>query len=289
MSVATIQTAHVNGQELAWLEQGEGPVVLCLHGFPDTAHTWSLLMPELAAAGFRAVALFMRGYPPSAPSPDGSYTALELGHDVLGLLDALDVPQADIVAHDWGVTAAYAAAHTEPGRVRRLVTSAIPHLRAVKPSLDFLRRSSHFLTLPLPGAPGRIRRDPAGYLKRLIAHWSPGWQVSDEELAPILRAWSEPGAIEAALGYYRSLVTGGLTARGRQSQRLLTRRTSVPTLAFAGAMDGALNARAFEATPEAFTGPYRYVVLDDAGHFLHRERAERFNREVLSYLGGEVV
>src|SRR5919112_1132686 len=94
---------HANGIEFGYLEAGEGPLVLLLHGFPDDAHTWSAQMDGLAGAGYRAVAPFMRGYPPTGPAPDGRYDAEVLGADVAGLVEALgDGSPAFVVGHDWG-------------------------------------------------------------------------------------------------------------------------------------------------------------------------------------------
>src|ERR1700731_2541707 len=92
------------------LEMGEGPLVLCLHGFPDTAHSFRHQMPALADAGFHVVAPFMRGNAPSGPAPDGRYDVGALGEDAINLIDALGASDAIIFGHDWGAVASYEAA-----------------------------------------------------------------------------------------------------------------------------------------------------------------------------------
>src|SRR3954469_14203928 len=97
---------EVGGVDLAYLEAGEGPLALCLHGFPDTAHTWRHLLPELAGAGFRAVAPFLRGYAPTEVPADGRYQTGALAADAIALHEALGGgSDAVIVGHDWGAMA----------------------------------------------------------------------------------------------------------------------------------------------------------------------------------------
>src|SRR5580765_2003658 len=99
-----------NGVEFAYLHCGSGPLALCLHGFPDSAHTWRHLMPMLAEAGFHAVAPFMRGYAPTAVPADGRYQTGVLGLDAIALHEALGGGQPGVViGHDWGATATYSA------------------------------------------------------------------------------------------------------------------------------------------------------------------------------------
>ncbi|MGV3757986.1 MAG: alpha/beta fold hydrolase, partial [Actinomycetota bacterium] len=126
------QTTTVHDVELAHLELGEGPLALCLHGFPDSAWTWRHLLPALAEAGYRAVAPFLRGYAPSAVPADGRYQTAALGLDACALHEALGGgDDAVIIGHDWGAMATYVAASHEPDRWRRVVAMAVPPAAAV--------------------------------------------------------------------------------------------------------------------------------------------------------------
>lgn len=153
---ATIGTIDANGLRFATLEWGKtGPLVVCFHGFPDTAYTWDVLGPALAEAGYRVVAPFLRGYAPTAlPSTDTD--SRTLGQDVLGILAALTDGPVRVVGHDWGAEAVYAAMGLDASRIARAATIAIPHRAAVPftPSLVWALR--HFATLRLPGAERRF-------------------------------------------------------------------------------------------------------------------------------------
>src|SRR5262245_26717623 len=129
-----MQTVTANGLKFAYLEQGSGPLVLLLHGFPDTAHTWEHVLPKLAQAGYRAVAPFTRGYHPTELSPDNKYDTDTLASDAIALVDALGGAPAILVGHDWGASAAYGAVGMAPDKFRLLVTLAVPHPRGLKPT-----------------------------------------------------------------------------------------------------------------------------------------------------------
>jgi hypothetical protein len=117
-----------NGIHLHVTELGEGPAILFVHGFPDTAYTWRKQMQALAAAGFRAIAPDMRGYGgSSAPADPTLYTPFQTVGDLVGLLDALQVPEAIIVGHDWGANVAWNAAMMRPDRFKAVFCLAVPY------------------------------------------------------------------------------------------------------------------------------------------------------------------
>ena len=133
MSPAVADPIHfvdANGLKFPYLEEGSGPLVLMLHGFPDTAHTWDDLRPRIAARGYRAVSPFMRGYHPSA-IPDRDPDQETLARDPLRLIEALGARDAIIIGHDWGASAAYGAAALGPDRVKKLFVIGIPHSAAL--------------------------------------------------------------------------------------------------------------------------------------------------------------
>ena len=123
----TTRQLTANGVDFTLLEIGTGPLALCLHGFPDSAHSWRYLLPELAAAGYRAVAPFMRGYAPTSVAPDGMYQTGALSADANALHEALGADEnAVIIGHDWGAPSVYGAAASEPRRWKRVVGMAVP-------------------------------------------------------------------------------------------------------------------------------------------------------------------
>src|ERR1700683_2632356 len=203
------RTVRANDLEFALLEAGSGPLALCLHGFPDTAHTWEHLLPALAGAGFHAVPPFMRGYAPTAIPADGAYQIGALVADAVALHQVLGGDaDAVLIGHDWGAETAYGAAAFAPDRWRRLVTLAVPPaaLDAVLFS-DYEQLKRLFYTFmfrdPNGFADAVVARDGMAFLDRLWADWSPGFPAS-EHLARVKESLREPANLAAAIGYYRA-------------------------------------------------------------------------------------
>ena len=276
---------------LQYLAAGDGPLVLCLHGFPDHAPTFRPLLESLAAAGFRAVAPFMRGYAPSTVEA-ASYETAALAGDVVGLIDALggDGAAASVVGHDWGGVAAQHAAVLAPERIDRLVTIAIPHAaafaRALRGDPDQLRRSWYeFLFLAEGFAERVVAQDGFAFIDRLVAEWSPGGALASEEWEAVKRTLAGPGVLTAALGYYRAAFMADrrdpalADAAARWAEPV-----TVPTLAIVGADDGCIAASVSADQAERFTGGYRREVVAGAGHWPHRESPEVVTPLILEWL-----
>jgi pimeloyl-ACP methyl ester carboxylesterase len=271
-----VERVEANGVDYAFFAEGEGPLVLLLHGFPDTAHTWDDVRPVLARAGYRAVSPFLRGYHPTGLAPDGRYDGETLGRDVLGLVSALGEDRAILVGHDWGALAVYVAAGIAPERVRLLVTLAIPHPIAIPRSAGVLYRGRHFLRLKLPGGVSALRRRDFALVDSLVRRWSSAWTVPDDATAPVKACFAHPESAEAAVEYYRQT--------GLRLPAPLHRRLDVPTVCFAGETDGVLlDLEIYERARARFDGPYE-VIRMPGGHFLHREHPERFARELRAAL-----
>ena len=265
---------RANGIDFACLAEGEGPLVVLVHGFPDTAHTWDRVLPALAAAGYRAVAPFTRGYAPTSIPGDGVYDTGTLGQDILGLIEALGESRAVVVGHDWGASAAYSAAALGPERVRLLVTVAIPHPASIVPTPRLLWGMRHFLAFRRKKAPDRVRRNDFAMVDRLVKRWSPGWDVPAGETDAVKESFRQPGVVEAALGYYRAV--------GRRLPDSHRKKIEVPTVCFAGETD-VVKPSAYPRAARRFTGAYEVVTMP-GGHFMHRQDPERFNRELVRVL-----
>jgi len=270
-----VDTVPANGLRFAYLSEGTGPLVLLLHGFPDTAHTWDRTLREVAAAGFRAVAPFMRGYAPSEIPADGDYDVDTLGRDVLALIEALGERHAIVVGHDWGAAAAYSAASLDPDRLRMLVTVAIPHPRALKPTPWLLWKQRHFLVLRRANAGARVRENNFAYVDELWHRWSPAWKaIPASETAAVKQAFAEPGRAEAAAAYYSFV-----SIRPPASYRA---QIKVPAVAFAGEHD-VIDSRAYEKARHCFDASYEVVIVP-GGHFMHREHPDAFVPELVRVL-----
>ena len=278
------RSVQANGVEFAVLEAGQGPLVLCLHGFPDTAWSFVPVLQRLAGAGYRAVAPFMRGYPPGAIPADGDYRVITLGRDAVALIEALGAPSAFLVGHDWGAAASYAAAALAPGRIEKMVTAAVPHLQRFlfQPTVRQLVRSRYMAYFQLRGLPEkRIVADDFKWLRELIRTWSPGWNFSEEDFAPLKNAFSDPARLAAALAYYRAMPRG---LSERESRKLLYAPTRVPTRVIRGADDGCIGPEMFDKQEKYFSAGYDLVTLQGAGHFMQCEQPDAFARAVLEFI-----
>src|SRR4051794_34947609 len=198
--------------DIAILEAGDpkAPLALCLHGFPDTAYTWRHLLPELADAGYHAVAPFMRGYAPTAVPADGAYQPGALVADATALHDALGADgDAVLIGHDWGAMAAYGTAAFGPDRWRRLVTLAVPPPAAlVNGFLSFpqLKRSFYIFLFQTALAEGAVMADDFAFLEGLWRDWTIASYDMSVDVRFVKESLAKPENVMAAIGYYRSML-----------------------------------------------------------------------------------
>jgi len=274
------------------LEEGDGPLVLCLHGFPDHARSFRHQLPALAAAGYRAVAPAMRGYAPTGSAPDGRYQTVALAEDVVALIAALGYDDAIVFGHDWGALAAYGAALAAPGRVRKLVTAAVPYgpqvTGAFLTSYEQQRRSWYMFFFQTPFADVALAHDDFAFLEHLWRDWSPGWRFPAEEMAALKETFRQPGVAEAALGYYRATFDPSRQdpALAALQGRIMIEPIEVPGLMLHGANDGCMGADLVEGMAAFFPRGLRVEIVPGTGHFLHQEDPERINALVLDFLRG---
>jgi pimeloyl-ACP methyl ester carboxylesterase len=296
-------TVRANGLRFGLLEAGSGPLALCLHGFPDTAHTWRHLLPALAGAGFHAVAPFMRGYAPTAVPADGAYQLGALIADAVALHEALGGGgDAVLIGHDWGAEAAYGAAAHAPGRWRRLVTLGVPPA-SLDPILfsdyEQLKRFFYIFLFrdPLGFADALVASDQMSFLDRLWQDWSPGYDAG-EDLARVKESLRQPANLGAAIGYYRAAgaagdsggssgATGGpaeIAGRYAAEQQAAGRQAPQPTLYLHGAADGCIRADLARGAERLLAPSSRMAVIENAGHFLHLEKPGEVNEHILAWL-----
>ena len=281
-------TIEANGIRFAFLEAGRGPLVLLLHGFPDNPWTWSHQIPALVEAGYRVVAPWMRGYAPTQVPADGRYDAEALGTDVAELIRTLGGGSAYVVGHDWGTVAAYTAMALFPETIKRAVMIAGGHpttLTKVFGSPSVMHHIFHFYLFQVRGF-GEIalQLNDFALVDYLWHHWSPGHQ-DPEQIARAKATLSTPGTVEAALGYYRALAT--LRETHPQTAARMRDAGSVPTLAVFGVNDPPHVLS--EGEESSFSAEYRRVIVEGAGHFVHRERPEELTRLVLDWLAADVA
>jgi pimeloyl-ACP methyl ester carboxylesterase len=283
------RTVSANGTRFHVAEAGDGPLVLLLHGFPEFWWAWRHQLASLPAAGFRAVAVDLRGYGGSDKPPRG-YDLVTAAADAAGLVRALGEANAVVVGHDWGGLIAWTLAAYYPKVVRRLGVVSMAHPLRLRASvftnpLGQGRRSTYALGFQLPVLPERrLLRDGAARVGQLLETWSaPGWP-DPQTTAVYERAMRIPSVAHSALEYHRWLARSGVRPDGLRYARHMRAAIGAPTLHLHGAVDECVLPRTARGSGRYVEGPYRWRVLDGAGHYPHEERPDAFDRELLGWL-----
>jgi len=284
------RTIEANGLEFAYLTEGpeDGPLALCLHGFPDTAHTWRHLLPELASAGYRAVAPFLRGYAPTGVPADGRYQIGALVRDANALHEALGGDaDAVIVGHDWGALATYGAVAHQPDRWRRAVTAAVAPTGSIGMSLltyAQLRRSWYMFFFLSPLAEIALPLDDYSFIDGLWRDWSPGYDGA-WDVARVKESIGDPARIVAAIGTYRALYDVSLQVPElADEQAAALQPTPKPTLYLHGRDDGCMLVSSIGSPLDFMAEGSQMEIVDGTGHFLHLERPEVVNGCIVGFL-----
>lgn len=279
-----------NGIDFEVLTCGSGPLALCLHGFPDTAHTWRHLLPELARAGFRAVAPFMRGYAPTSIAPNGAYQTAALASDANALHDALGADgRAVIIGHDWGAPATYGAAILEPTRWSKVVGMSVPPWNtfgnAFLTNHDQIQRSWYMFFFQHPLSDHIVSSNDMAFIDRLWSQWSPGFDGSDDA-RHVKTSLADPANLAAALGYYRATLGQGYRdpALADAQTALQTETPTQPVLYLHGATDGCIGVELAHDARDRKPDNAEVTIIDGAGHFLQLEQPGRVNRAILNWV-----
>jgi len=267
---------------------GEGPVVLCLHGFPDNVDSFRHQLPVLAAQGYRAISLALRGYEPASIPKDGDYTLESIATDVIAVLDQLEADPVHLIGHDWGAAIAYVVAAAAPERFKSLITMAVPHAgRFARDGLRIpkqLRLSWYMGFFNIPWVSDWVvSRQRYAFIRKLWRDWSPGWQPESGVLERVIDTLAQPGVRGAALGYYRAALSlRALLVSAAEAHYSVP----VPTLALTGELDGCIDSQVFERlmVPVDFPAGMTCRRVVDAGHFLHQEQPAAVNALILEWL-----
>jgi pimeloyl-ACP methyl ester carboxylesterase len=272
-------TIEVGDLEFAATVAGpaDGPVVLLLHGFPQTSRCWRHQIPALAEAGYRVIAPDQRGYSPGA-RPD-AVTDYAIGHlmaDALAFIDWAGADRAHIVGHDWGATVAWQVAARHGERLRSVTPISVPHPLAYTaalhdPASDQGDRSWYFEWFTSPEAEGQFLADDAAQLRAVYTATG----LSEHEADAYVAELGTPEALGAALNWYRASGIELLDGLGP---------VTVPTMHIWSTDDPALGPEGAYATGDHVDGPYRFEVLEGVGHWIPELAPEACTALLLDHL-----
>lgn len=276
---------EVNGVRLHYVLAGEGPLVVLLHGFPEFWYSWRHQVAALAEAGFCAVAPDMRGYNLSEKPPRVSdYRAEHLSDDVAALIEGLGYESAALAGHDWGGAVAWATAMRHPARIKSLIVCNAPHpeafFRDLKRKPSQLLRSSYMLFFQIPWLSEAVLKAFNFALLRRIWKRDPRRPgvFPDSEIELYAEALRQPGALSAALKYYRALFR-----RTPSRLRRIAREIGCPTLLIWGDEDRYLGTSLTEGL-EKWVPKLHVEHLAGCSHWVQVEEAEQVSRLMLEFL-----
>src|SRR5919198_1794453 len=211
-SEPALKYVQANGVRFAYLEQGSGPLVMFMHGFPDNAWSYRKQLQVFADAGYRAVSPFLRGYAPTEIPADGVYDPIALGKDLEALIAALsDDGQACVVGMDWGGTSTLQALATAPSAIKAAVVMNTAHpitFSSIRKDPEAVRSIFHFYFFQIAGVESSVNIEGLPFVDYLWKLWSPTLK-DDEHLRSIKQTLSSPGTMTAALKYYGGLFNSG--------------------------------------------------------------------------------
>jgi pimeloyl-ACP methyl ester carboxylesterase len=290
-----VQAPAVELRALTW-GPPDGPIALCLHGFPDTAYAWRNFAPRLADAGWRVVAPFMRGYAPSSIPSDGSYHIGALTDDAMRVRLAAGGTDRDVViGHDWGALAAAGLAAMPDSPFAKAVMMSLPPpaaFRRLRRVLDRgrllsqlphqLLRSWYIMYFQLPLLP---ERSASWILPLLWRRWSPGYDA-EEDLRHVDAAIGTPESWRAALGPYRAMIRNTRPPmRYAELHRHWTSEPKLPSLYLHGRDDGCITPAFAHWTEKVLPAGSDVAIVEHAGHFLQLDEPDRVAELVLKFIG----
>jgi pimeloyl-ACP methyl ester carboxylesterase len=266
------------------VEAGTGPLVVLLHGFPEFWYAWRHQIPALAGAGYRVVAPDLRGYNTSDKPPRvRDYRPRLLAQEVADLIVALGAGSATVAGHDWGGGLAWLLAMHHPERIQRLVVLNAPHpIRFLKGlrSARQLRRSWYMFAFQLPWLPERLvaARDFRALRRALRRQPTRPGAFTAQDIDHYVAAAAQPGALHAAINYYRAAVRANPLAQAHT-----LRRVDAPTLVIWGERDRYLG-RELAEPDRAWVPDVRVERIAEASHWVQADAPQRVTKLMVDFL-----
>ena len=285
----THRAVPANGARFHVAEMGEGPLVLLLHGFPTFWWAWRRTLPALAAAGYRAAAMDLRGYAGSDHPPRG-YDPFTLSADVTGVIRSLGERHAIVVGHGWGAFLAWTCAVVHPEAIRAIAPVSMPHPRRMRAAMvgDAAQRRAwgYVYGFQVPATPERdLLEDSAAQVGQLLRRWSatPDWPDPQTE-ATYRAAMLLLNTSHCALEYHRWALRSVPRPDGIRFARRMKDPIWAPVLHVQGGSDPTVLPSSARGSEVYVQGPYRWAELAGCGHFPHEEQPEEFHALLLDWL-----
>lgn len=269
------------GIEYAVVDEGEGPAVLLLHGFPDTSRLWRKQIPALVDAGFRVIAPDLRGFGDSSKPPAvRDYKIVNVVGDIAALLRALKIPRTHVVAHDWGAALAWVTASTMRSRVDHLVCLSVGHPNVYQtPSLEQRMKSWYMLLYQFEGVAEELLKRHNWRLFR------EGIGDHGDDVDAYIADLARPGALTAALNWYRA--NRHPSAELDPPPRLPF--IQCPTLGIWSSGDTAMTEEGMVQSAAFVQAPFQYERIEGASHWIPLEASERLNELLVGFLGSQAA
>ena len=289
-----IHHASTDLLKVAYYEQGADnkPVVLLLHGWPDDATTWDAVMPQLANAGYRVIAPYLRGFGETAFKKDKTDRTGNSGihaFDMIELMDSMDIKKFSVIGHDWGANIAESLAVGWPKRVERMALLSTPPRLGGMPTPPFEHAQLqwyHWFQATKRGEEA-VRANPVGFAHIMWENWSPKGWFSEETFNQVSQSWNNPDFVDVTLHSYRSRweeAKPDPKSRKLEEKVKTTQTLSLPTLYIQGEADGVNQPYVSINVSRKFTGPFERVVMPGVGHFPSREAPGALSNYLLNFL-----
>ena len=282
------RTVPANGARFHLAESGDGPLVLLLHGFPTYWYSWRNVIPVLAEAGYRTIAMDLRGYGGSDKTPHG-YDPLSLATDVVSVVRSLGLRDVVVVGHGWGGLLAWTLASVHPDLTRAIVPVSMPHPHRLRHSMLHDRKQRragrYALGYQIPLLPERRLTDrDAERVGRILRERSADHSWLDSNTEGMFRAaMLEPASAHCALEYHRWAIRSIPRRDGRTFMAATQAPVTQPVLQIHGEHDPSILLSSVDGSAEYASGRYDLQVLA-TGHLPHEEATKEFTTSLVSWL-----
>lgn len=280
--------AHVNGIKLHYVTQGEGKLLILMHGFPEFWYSWRQQIPALAAAGYKVVAVDMRGYNQSdKPVGVKHYTSNTLALDIKELVGHLGYEKAYIVGHDWGGGIAWQLAINHPEVIEKLAVLNCPLPIILQKNLysNFaqFRKSWYMFFFQIPGlAEWRMKSNLLGFFQKAFRGWAHNKAAfTDEVLQKYVEAFTGPYALTGPVNYYRAALHGAFGGSNKPTGLIM-----VDTLLIWGEDDKALGKELTYDTHKYMGNHFEIKYIKDSSHWVQQDAPELVNEYLIAFFKG---